>query len=113
MRFVAWATAVLLLVIAALRPSAAWALYRSMSNVPPSRQRAARLIVLSTLSASILATAVAVTIGLATAGHLEGWRQPFFVILGLGLIGVVPGIALLLRRNREPWLEEWRESAPP
>jgi protein-S-isoprenylcysteine O-methyltransferase Ste14 len=49
MGFLAWIAALLFLAIAALRYWAAYALNRRIASVPPSRRRAAHLIVLSTL----------------------------------------------------------------
>jgi small-conductance mechanosensitive channel len=111
MRFVSWAAGLVLLVIAALRLWAAWVLYRRIQNVPPSRQRAAHLIVLSTLSASLLGTTLAVTVGLAALERFEAWSLVFFIILCLGVVGVVPGIVVHLRRYGESWLEEGRRGA--
>jgi hypothetical protein len=48
---------------------------------------------------------------LAAHGRLDRLRLPYLVVIALTLISALPGIVTHLRRNHEPWLEEWRRSA--
>ena len=83
-------------------------LFRGLPRVPPLRQRAARFIVLSGASLSLLGVLSAVTVLLAHYRPAAEWNGPILAAFGVALLATLPGLGSYLWRHNEPWVQEWR-----
>jgi hypothetical protein len=106
-----WIIAGFLLAMAALRGWGALVLFRGLPRVPPLRQRAARFIVLSGASVSLLGILSSVTVLLAHYRPAGDWKGPILAAFGVELLAALPGLGSFLWRHNEPWIQEWRGTA--
>jgi hypothetical protein len=106
-----WIVAGFLLALAALRGWGALVLFKGLPRVPPLRQRAARFIVFSGASVSLLGVLSAVTVLQAHYRPTAAWKGPILAAFGVALLAALPGLGSYLWRHNEPWIQEWRGMA--
>jgi hypothetical protein len=106
-----WIIAGFLFAMAALPGLGASVLFRGLPRVSPQHRRAARFIVLSGASVSLLGVLSAVTVLLAHYRPTAEWKGPILAASGVGLVAALPGLGMYLWRHHEPWIQEWRGAA--
>ena len=106
-----WIIAGFLLTMAALPGWGALVLFRRLPRVPPLRQRAARFIVLSGASVSVLGVLSAATVLIAHYRPSTEWKVPILTAGGVALLAALPALGMYLWRHHEPWIHEWRGTA--